>query len=116
MEIFDYQIQLLAMPHSAESIFSSSYPKFFVLFWRLPTVPHRAELRFRAMRHSAEFFFKNFIANYALCNFALCRIAQSQQYLQISLRNQSKNQNYFRMIISDLGRLDGEKNQGLKIS
>jgi hypothetical protein len=71
-----YADGLRAMPHSAES--------------RLPTVPHRAELQFLAMRHSAEF---------------LPKISSPTPRYATQLMI---------MIISDLGRLDGEKTEGQK--
>jgi hypothetical protein len=49
------------------------------------------------------------------CNSALCRIVRSQHKFAISPRNQNQSRKYFRMIISDLGRLV-KKNRGSKTS
>jgi hypothetical protein len=40
------------------------------------------------------------------CNSALCLIARSRHKFAISQRNRNRIQKYFRMIISDIGRLD----------
>jgi hypothetical protein len=109
-----YANQLRAMPHSAES-------------W-LPAMPHSAEFYKKILSPTpryttqCEIQFKIFWSapcyaaqcgvDSALCSIArscdspLCGIARSRHKFAVSQRNQNQIQKYFRMIISDLGRLD----------
>jgi hypothetical protein len=48
------------------------------------------------------------------CDSVLCRIARSRHKFVTSWRNQNQIRKYFRMIISDLGRLDWWKNRRVK--
>jgi hypothetical protein len=112
-----YANWLRGMPHSAESglcaicaLKNSSTARCYA-----PQREIQYKIFWSTLRYAAQRGVDSVICGIAQsCDSPLCGIARSQHKFVLSHRNRNQIQKYFRMIISDLGRLDWWKKPGVK--